>query len=111
MFEKTSAECNEDSYLAILHLSRVELHCKLQEKLHRVTWPLWSYAGFPCEFFGAKRIFHLSLVSQLEPSGINWIKTKEKFASREKIHKWKTDFIKSVSRLKNLSTKLNFRVN
>ena len=40
--EKTSAECNEDSYLAILHLSRVELHCKLQEKLHRVTWPLAS---------------------------------------------------------------------
>jgi hypothetical protein len=38
--EKTSAECNEDSYLVILHLSRVELHCKLQEKLHRVTWPL-----------------------------------------------------------------------
>jgi hypothetical protein len=38
--EKTSAECNEDSYLAILHLSRVELHCKLQEKLHGVTWPL-----------------------------------------------------------------------
>jgi hypothetical protein len=35
--EKTSAERNEDSYLAILHLSRVELHCKLQEKLHRVT--------------------------------------------------------------------------
>ena len=33
-------ECNEDSYLVILHLSRVELHCKLQEKLHRVTWPL-----------------------------------------------------------------------
>ena len=39
--QKTSAECNEDSYLAILHLSRVELHCKLQEKLHRVTWPLY----------------------------------------------------------------------
>ena len=37
--EKTSAECNEDSYLAILHLSRVELHCKLHEKLHCVTWP------------------------------------------------------------------------
>ena len=35
--EKTSAECNENSYLAILHLSRVELHCKLQEKLHRVN--------------------------------------------------------------------------
>jgi hypothetical protein len=31
------------------------------------------------------RIFHLSLVSQLEPSGTNWIKTKENFASREKI--------------------------
>jgi hypothetical protein len=40
--EKTSAECNKDSYLAILHLSRVELHCNLQEKLHRVTWPLSS---------------------------------------------------------------------
>jgi hypothetical protein len=38
--EKTSGECNEDSYLAILYLSRVELHCKLQEKLHRVSWPL-----------------------------------------------------------------------
>ena len=38
--EKTSAECNEDSYLVILHLSRVELHCKLRGKLHRVTWPL-----------------------------------------------------------------------
>ena len=44
--EKTSAECNEDSYLAILHLSRVELHCKLQEKLHRVTWPLVTLAIF-----------------------------------------------------------------
>jgi hypothetical protein len=38
--QKTLAECNEDSYLAILHIARVELHCKLQEKLHRVTWPL-----------------------------------------------------------------------
>jgi hypothetical protein len=37
--EKTEAECNEDSYLVILHLSRVELHCELQDKLHRVTWP------------------------------------------------------------------------
>ena len=44
--EKTSAECNEDSYLVILHLSRVELHCKLQEKLHRVTWPLPDYNFF-----------------------------------------------------------------
>jgi hypothetical protein len=46
-----------------------------------------------CEFFRAKRIFHFYLVSQLEPSGSNWIKTKEKFASREKIRKWKTGFI------------------
>ena len=30
--EKASAECNEDSYLAILHLSRVELHCKLHAR-------------------------------------------------------------------------------
>ena len=27
-------------YLPILHLPRVELRCKLHEKLHRVTWPL-----------------------------------------------------------------------
>ena len=27
-------------YLPILHLPRVELHCKLQERLHRVTGPL-----------------------------------------------------------------------
>ena len=27
-------------YLPILHLPRVELRCKLQEKLHRVTGPL-----------------------------------------------------------------------
>jgi hypothetical protein len=47
--EKTSAECNEDSYLAILHLSRVELHCKLQEKLHRVTWPLAVLNAFSKE--------------------------------------------------------------
>ena len=26
-------------YLPILHLPRVELHCKLQEKLHRMTGP------------------------------------------------------------------------
>jgi hypothetical protein len=43
-----------------------------------------------CEFFRAKRIFYLSLVSQLEPCGTNWIKTKEKFASSEKIRKWKS---------------------
>ena len=29
-------------YLPILHLPRVELHCKLQEKLHRVSGPLIS---------------------------------------------------------------------
>ena len=31
------ANCDGNMYLPILHLSRVELHCKLQEKLHRVT--------------------------------------------------------------------------
>ena len=34
------ANCDENMYFTILHLSRVELHCKLQEKLHRVTGPL-----------------------------------------------------------------------
>ena len=28
-------------YLPILHLPRVELRCKLQEKLHRVSGPLY----------------------------------------------------------------------
>jgi hypothetical protein len=56
--EKTSAECNEDSYLAILHLSRVELHCQLQEKLHRVTWPLFVMKrppGLECFYVGLLR--------------------------------------------------------
>ena len=30
-------------YLPILHLPKVELRWKLQEKLHRVTGPLGSY--------------------------------------------------------------------
>ena len=30
-------------HLPILHLSRVELRCKLQEKLHRVTGPLVNF--------------------------------------------------------------------
>ena len=38
--KNTLAKCNEDAYLPSLHLSTVELRCKLQEKLHRVTWPL-----------------------------------------------------------------------
>ena len=58
--EKTSAECNEDSYLAILHLSRVELHCKLQEKLHRVTWPIVYQDMMVCKLNGS----HLSVVCQ-----------------------------------------------
>ncbi len=32
------AICNEDAYLPSFHLSTVELRCKLQEKLYRVTW-------------------------------------------------------------------------
>ena len=35
-----SANFDGNLYLPILHLPRVELHCKLQEKLHRVTGPL-----------------------------------------------------------------------
>ena len=34
------ANCDGNMYLPILHPPRVELHCKLQEKLHRVTGPL-----------------------------------------------------------------------
>ena len=55
--EKTSAECNEESYLAILHLSKVELHCKLQEKLHRVTWPLRAHAAISNSLGGRLSIF------------------------------------------------------
>ena len=33
------ANCDGNLYLPILHLPRVEMHCKLQEKLHRVTGP------------------------------------------------------------------------
>ena len=36
------ANCNANLYLPNLYLSRVELHCKLQVKLHRVTGPLKS---------------------------------------------------------------------
>jgi hypothetical protein len=31
--EKTSAECNEDLYLAILHFSRVELQLQVARKI------------------------------------------------------------------------------
>ncbi len=37
------AKCNEDAYLTSLHLSTVELRCKLREKLHRVIWPLHNF--------------------------------------------------------------------
>ena len=39
----TSAKCNEDACLPILHLVRVELRCKAQEKLHHVTAPYGSF--------------------------------------------------------------------
>ena len=39
----TSANFDGNMYLQILHLPRVELHCKLQEKLHRVTRPLETF--------------------------------------------------------------------
>ena len=35
-----SANFDGNLYLPILHHPRVELHCKLQEKLHHVTGPL-----------------------------------------------------------------------
>lgn len=38
--KKMSAECNEEQYLTILHLSGVELHCKLQQNLHHIIWSL-----------------------------------------------------------------------
>ena len=34
------ANCDGNLYLPILHLQRVELHCELQETLHRMTGPL-----------------------------------------------------------------------
>ena len=34
------ANCDGNMYLPILHLPKVELHCKLQEKLHCVAGPL-----------------------------------------------------------------------
>ena len=34
------ANCDGNLYLPIFHLPSVELRCKLQEKLHRVTGPL-----------------------------------------------------------------------
>ena len=39
-YVKNTMNCDENMYWVILHLPRVELHCKLQEKLHRVTGPL-----------------------------------------------------------------------
>jgi hypothetical protein len=61
--EKTSAECNEDSCLEILQLSREELHCKLQEKLHRVTWPL----VFACIFHIIESLQIHSFLTKLLP--------------------------------------------
>ena len=44
------ANCDGNMYLPILHLVRVELHCKLHEKLHRVTGPL-IYVPLKFQFF------------------------------------------------------------
>ncbi len=60
--KNTLAKYNEDAYLPSLHLSTVELRFKLQEKLHRVTWPLYSVELFvlkvdqhaPCFFVPEK---------------------------------------------------------
>jgi hypothetical protein len=45
---------------------------------------------FHLRIFSREANFSFVFVSQLEPSGTNWMKTKENFASREKIRKWKT---------------------
>ena len=37
--KNTLVKCNKDAYSPLVHLSVVELRCKLQEKLHRVTAP------------------------------------------------------------------------
>ena len=37
--KKILAKCNENAYLPILHLSRVEQRCKLQEILQHATVP------------------------------------------------------------------------
>jgi hypothetical protein len=44
-------------------------------------------AGFPLANFFARSEFFICLCLS---TGTNWIKKKEKFASREKIRKWKT---------------------
>ena len=44
------ANCDGNMYLPILHLPRVELHCKLHEKLHSVTGPL-IYVPLKFQFF------------------------------------------------------------
>ena len=37
--KNTLANCDGKIYFTILQLQRVEMHCKLQEKLHQVTGP------------------------------------------------------------------------
>ena len=37
--EENISKMDDNTYFPILHLSRVELRCKLQEKFHRVTAP------------------------------------------------------------------------
>ena len=66
--KKTPANCDGNLYLPILHLPRAELHCKLQEKFHRVTGPLFSRV--PATLFpplDGKSFFHYILVIRLPP--------------------------------------------
>ena len=57
--ENIVANCDGNMYLPILHLPRVELHCKLHEKLHRVTGPLNSFQRIIVQ------ITRISLIDQI----------------------------------------------
>ena len=46
MLKNILASCDGNMYLPTLHLPRVELHCKVQEILHRVTGSLFSSFDF-----------------------------------------------------------------
>ena len=50
------ANCDGNLYLPILHLQRVELRCKLQERLHRVTGPL-IVVDFQIIVLGSERTY------------------------------------------------------
>ena len=62
--KNVSANCDGNLYFSILHLPRVELHCKLQE-LHRVTGPLAqpAWSGRLVGPFGQDRLSRFCFVA------------------------------------------------